>query len=73
MTDGLAYEGQIWMGETYLEGEMLQGTRCLMHNGQPTYQVHNPDTRQVETHKCCWCLGKGIIPSRKERRLNVGD
>ena len=60
----LAYKGEIYKGETYHEGEMLQDTPCLMCHGVGR-ELGNPGNPP-----CCWCLGQGIIPSRLERRLD---
>ena len=60
----LAYEGEIYKGETYLEGEMLQDTTCLMCRGT------GHEIGILTLPPCCWCLGQGIIPSRVARRLD---
>lgn len=59
----LTQAGEIYKGETYCKGEMLQDTPCLMCHGT------GHEIGILTAPSCCWCLGRGIIPSRKERRL----
>ncbi len=50
--------------ETNRDKELKEGEVCIMCQGA------GHELGLLNLKPCCWCLGKGIIPSRKERRLD---
>lgn len=47
-----------------LDEELQNGSTCVMCHGT------GHEVGILTAPPCCWCLGEGVVPSRKKRRLD---